>query len=496
MAAKLEQDYKENEENRRLARRRVIKEREVLQGLKDIISQQLEEARQRLEAGTAKGKELQQRCKVGDWSHCQPVVKTGRREAKRAGHKMLDPSFFARPAEPEEPQEVEPEVEEEQEDSEKDLELEKVERAAFHREDCTPIMRAVLAGQVDSVGFLLTQSAQVLDRDKNGQTPLILAVIKGNSKIVQVLLRGSSGRELLKRAATRRLSASDGQPKDWKREQVLAQDHILQSALFYAVKKGHRDIIDKLLDHFPEEQACTQDLKGLTPLMHLIISPNVEHLVKLLLEKGGREQVAVKDKDDRTALAHAVLQNKSDIVSQLLCLPPHGQTWPPIDHVLFPDKDGFIPLMHAVMKRNEEIVRRILDLSRGHAKKFLDEQVKFEDSRQQTAFMIAVEQDSHVLAKLLLEQDKEQALRTDRWGNTALILAVQKNNHDLVKAVLDAGDPRQVNMINDNKRTAVDVAKKTWWSERVLEVLYADQYGAKTAEEVMEERKPTKRGTR
>ena len=72
--------------------------------------------------------------------------------------------------------------------------------------------------------------------------------------------------------------------------------------LMVAIRRGHTDIVKLLLEH-PEIKVNLRDNNGKTALMHAAISGSYE-MVSLLLEREDVE-VDIQDKNGETALIHA-----------------------------------------------------------------------------------------------------------------------------------------------------------------------------------------------
>jgi uncharacterized protein len=65
-------------------------------------------------------------------------------------------------------------------------------KAAEHRDEHTPLMRAALEGDTETVGALLASRANVNAKDNEGRTALMFAVVNSHADSVKVLLRAGA----------------------------------------------------------------------------------------------------------------------------------------------------------------------------------------------------------------------------------------------------------------------------------------------------------------
>ncbi|MBO7642238.1 MAG: ankyrin repeat domain-containing protein [Alphaproteobacteria bacterium] len=170
----------------------------------------------------------------------------------------------------------------------------------------TVLMKAVEKESTDVVKTLITKkyykegtgnnSHLVLDRDRtadpniedlNRKTALMIAVEKGNLKIVTELVK----------------SGADPDIQDKNRKTILR----------LAVEKGNLEIIKELVNY--SKNLNCKDYNGQTALMLAVSKGNV-NLVNLLIEKGA--DVNARDNNDKTALMFAASSGKEDIVRSLL----------------------------------------------------------------------------------------------------------------------------------------------------------------------------------
>lgn len=124
----------------------------------------------------------------------------------------------------------------------------------------TPLHLACMHGRTGAVNALVEAKASLHARDKKGYTPLVLAALMGAHGVVDALL------------ASRR-------PEWWIL--INSRDHDGMTALNHAAKRGDTKMVDTLLR--AKAYPCTQEVAGLTPL-HWCVLRGQMGLAKMLLK--------------------------------------------------------------------------------------------------------------------------------------------------------------------------------------------------------------------
>lgn len=183
----------------------------------------------------------------------------------------------------------------------------KRERTVTYRSDptdqegLTPLHRAVLVGELDTVQRLLEYGAQIEAIDKSHRTAIHMAVENGHAAIVTILLAAGANIE----AAT--MNTSSQQPY------ILGQTDSVMTALQLAARCGHTEIVKILLA--AGAGICAANTMGHTAL-HLAAASGYSETVNALL-CGGAE-VDVWGLYDGTPLYLAAQNGHIDTVNILL----------------------------------------------------------------------------------------------------------------------------------------------------------------------------------
>ena len=243
------------------------------------------------------------------------------------------------------------------------------------------------------------------------------------------------------------------QTKKWD---LNATDLFGNTALLWAVGKGHAKIVEALL----EQEGIDPDIvdrEGRTPLL-LAVEDGDEGIVKMLLERNDVDPDMV-DCEGRTPLLLAVKDGHEGIAEMLLerndvdpnTADEHGQTL----------------LSWAVERECERVVEMLLQRSDFNPNKV--------DKDGRTPLLLAV-QDGHVgIAEMLLERNDVNPNKADMSGRTPLSWAAEQmvdsqatgeDNERVLKMLLERND------VNPDKADKSGRTPLSWASDgRVIEML-------------------------
>ncbi len=159
----------------------------------------------------------------------------------------------------------------------------------------TPLQKAAAEGDLASVVRLLAEGADVNAPNRNGDTPLHLAVQENNVDVVKRLLQ------------------SDGLNVNAK------DDEYGRTALHWAISMGYEDVIRILLRNV-NILINIQDNEGRTPLHYAVDDDKDDpYMLKALLNDSSFN-INVKDKRGQTVLHRAIIRKNVNMLSQLLSI--------------------------------------------------------------------------------------------------------------------------------------------------------------------------------
>lgn len=293
------------------------------------------------------------------------------------------------------------------------------------------LYRAVPHKDTEILQLLLHAGAKVNLRNKDGSSPLIRAVDRNNRAAVEILLN------------------SEGVKVDTL--------NILGTALFYAAKKGYKDLVELLLKYNADPNKIGDSLSK-TPLA-IAKAGGHEEVVKLLEEAGAEEKcssekcsalhlkvrnkeyeslaedVDAVDEDGRTAAHYWAYEGDQECAEFLI------RNRANLDAA---DKFGRTPLHYAIMEGRIDVIETLLqkdvdsntrDAVIGYFPLFLTAHCTFADQR------INVK-----MAELLLNKGVDHTQR-DNFGWTTFQKAAESNNVGVAELLLERG------LVNVNETT-------------------------------------------
>jgi ankyrin repeat protein len=241
------------------------------------------------------------------------------------------------------------------------------------------------------IDLLIKMKASVSIRNNNNETPIYLAAIKQNPKIIELFLNQvEDSKVLLERANNHDktlLHLMLNNPNSEISSKVLDfQDQKGMSILSVAVLNNDYEAIELLVTHGANVNIQNRE-DGNTPL-HFAAQSNNMTLIKYLIEHGA--QVLIKNDDDQYALQHHFILFKNVV-----------------------DKHGNSMLMHAVKGHDVDLVLSLLQASVS---------LDIQNVDCNTALHIAVLEKQLKIYQLLLQYHADVNIR-DCNGKTATQLA-------------------------------------------------------------------------
>ena len=236
--------------------------------------------------------------------------------------------------------------------------------------------------------------------------------------------------------------------KEWD---VNAADCMRTTALTWATRRGHKEIVKALLER--EDINPTQD--GRTPLT-LAAENGHETLVMMLLGRQDTNPNTADTKYGRTPLSWAVRCKHEEVVKVLLeredVNPNAADT-----------QDGWTPLTLAAESGDEGLVKILLKRPDTNPNK-----ADTQDSR--TPLTLAVETGHEGLVKILLERPDTNPNKADtQYGRTPLLLAIDHGHDRVVKLLLEREDVNADQECTKCGRTPLSLAAG-WGNEMVVKM--------------------------
>ncbi|CAM8942149.1 unnamed protein product [Rhodiola kirilowii] len=278
---------------------------------------------------------------------------------------------------------------------------------------------------------------------------------------------------------------------------------INHQALFAAVRSGDLQSVKTHLT----DPASISDLMSLQneageTLLYIAAEGNLVEVFGYLLGFCDVEVVKIRSRSDMNAFHVAAKLGHLGIVKQLL------DAWPELCTIC--DLTNTSPLYTAAVKNHLDIVRAILDVDaitirivRKNGKTSLHTAARYgyldmvkllidkdpgiiciKDKKGQTALHMAVKGHSAAVVEEMLLVDGSILNERDKKGNTAVHIATRKSRPQILSLLLSFKSV-DVNAINNQKETAMDLADKLQYGEATLEIKEAlAEVGAKHARHV------------
>lgn len=273
----------------------------------------------------------------------------------------------------------------------------------------TPLMFAAESGKLEAAKLLM-----ILARLQNGSgmTALMIAASQGHVSLVN-LLKDKEAKMTNSMGQTALMLAVRGDHLDIITELAPYEGTIVSNngmtALMFAVQKNRIDIINVLVKY----EIGIKSKTGQTALIWAATCGKLKNLQPLLGEAG------LQDKDNRTALMHAVLKNKQQYIQQLF----------PLEAQLV-DNNLWTATMHAVKAQKHGILVDIINCS---IDKYPDKsEINMRDCNGNTALIIALFLDNFKAVEALLPYEW---MTMSLSGESVFEIAVRSSQEQIVELV-------------------------------------------------------------
>lgn len=279
---------------------------------------------------------------------------------------------------------------------------------------------------------------------------------------------------------------------------------IAHQAFFTAVRSGDLDSLSQIVGDQPSDVSDLMSLQtdaGETAL-YIAADNNLEEIFSYLIKRCDLETVKIRSKSDLDAFHLAAKKGHLGIVKELLAM------WPELCKLC--DSSNTSPLYSAAVKNHLDVVNAILDadvssmrIVRKNGKTALHTAARYglldmvkvliardpgivciKDKKGQTALHMAVKGQSTSVVEEILLADHSILNERDKKGNTAVHIATRKSRPQIIFLLLSYTSIN-VNIVNNERETAMDLVDKLQYGECALEIKEAlIEAGAKHARHV------------
>jgi len=288
-----------------------------------------------------------------------------------------------------------------------------------------PLHQAAADGDIEQVKSLISNGANVNEKDKDDQTALNLAVRSGHKAMVELLIaRGAdvNGKGQYN-AVPLHEAAWAGNKKIaelliQKGANVNAKDKTGYQPLYYAIWKKDLDTAKILIGSGADIHNVKKGQRDYTYL-HLTARMGTKEIAEMLIQKG--TEIDAKDNEGMTPL-HWALSRDSNDVAKLLLAKGADFSWT--------DKNGLTALHYAVVSGYQDIIKLLL--AKG-AK--VDEK---DDVYEFTALHYAARFGNKNVAELLIAKGADINAK-DKWDYQPIHWAAHHDRADVVELLISKG---------------------------------------------------------
>lgn len=292
------------------------------------------------------------------------------------------------------------------------------------------LVMASALGHCETVRVLLERCKEFVNiPDDVNQTPLHYAVQKGHKDVVQLLLENGAKSEVFTlRTAVVWNHADVAEVLLRYRNDLIVLDEELETpAINVAAAKGYLDVVEVLL-HYGARIEYSPGEKYYSPL-HMACVLGKTEVVRFLLQKGANVDVLCKI--NQTPLQYGVNKGREDVVKILL---EYGAD---ITKVMLHEavNCGKLSIVELVLEKNRDAIN-IMDVN------------------GKTSLMYAAEKGLPDVVDVLLKNGALVNVQGHK-GMTALHCSLKSSNFDVVNLLLENGADRSA--ICDDGRSALDI---------------------------------------
>ncbi|WP_187146241.1 ankyrin repeat domain-containing protein [Candidatus Amoebophilus asiaticus] len=279
----------------------------------------------------------------------------------------------------------------------------------------TLLHSALKRGNEEAFKGLIAKGADVNSPDKDGKTPLLVAIEEYKQSFISILLQAGN-------------------------INVDAKDSLGNTLLHIALKQDNEEAFKRLIAKGVDLNA--RDLFGHTPLWLAILKKN-ERAVSALLERGDIDVNAVNNNYERFTPLHLAISEGNEVaISALLARQD-------VD-INAQDNQHCTPLHLAAKKVNLIVMEKLI--AKGA-------DINAKDEHGISPLYIAVSQGNETVTRMLLTKNADVNVKSVYFGDTPLHIAIRGEYPEIVKLLLDNG--AQLNIIDQERKTPFDLAKES-----------------------------------
>lgn len=289
---------------------------------------------------------------------------------------------------------------------------------ALNADNFDALSLAAEQNRVDIVNFLIQKNdcrrkEYVNNSHPSNTSALFIAVEKGHKAIVDIFLKADASFALS-------LQINNEYYKKCKAEAK-------EIALHVAIRQGNLDIVKSLLNYDADKQLQILSAEGLTPLQMAALGGHAE-IVQFLIKKNAN--VNYQNPHGITAFFLAVIMNHADVIDVLIDHKPNIliRLKTKDYYSLFKINENEDALLASIRLGQKETIKKLLD--KGYFDILNREDIG--------ALRLAAQEDQVDIVDLLLSQDMDINMRSP-FGATAFLVAVENARKKMINHLIKCG---------------------------------------------------------